>query len=94
VEQFSQVTFAGTREVAFVCDIRVELVRRRPEHAERPSGACVVPNARCDDASVTGDSAHLAKSLDGIGHEVDDQLCQGGIESPIPEGKLLCRCLA
>jgi hypothetical protein len=36
-------------------------------------------------------ASHLAKSCDGVRHEVNDQLCQGGVERSISERQLLRR---
>ena len=60
-----------------------------PVHAQRPLTAAVIPHARCDDASLTGDARHLAQPRYGIRHEVDDELREGGVELVLAERQLL-----
>ena len=74
-------------------DFGVELPRRVPEGAQRAGAAAVVPHARCDDAAASRDSCQLPQAGDGIGHEVDDELRQRGVELVVGEGQLFGRRL-
>ena len=49
----------------------------------------VVPDARGHDAAGPGDTSHLAEPRDRIGHEVDDELGQRGVELVVHERELL-----
>ena len=77
------------REVGLVVDLGVELPGRVPEGAQRPGTAAVVPHARRDDAAASRDSCQLTQARDGIGHEVDDELRQGGVELVVGKRQLL-----
>ena len=66
-------------------DLGVELARRLPERAERALPAGVIPDACCDAPAFARHARHLAQPRDGIGHEVDDELGQGGVERPVRE---------
>jgi len=51
----------------------------------------VIPDARCHDAVLARHAGHLAEPDDRIGHEVDDELCQGSVERAISERESLSR---
>jgi hypothetical protein len=90
-EQRTQLAPAGTGQPRLVFDVCVELARRSPEHAERPSPTSVVPHASCDGPVRPRHTCHLAHPHNGIGHEVNDKLRQCSIEPPILKRKRL-RC--
>ena len=90
-EQLSKVPFARTREPRLILDTGIELPRSLPKEAERPLTAGVIPDARRHDATVARDPRHLAKSLDGLCHEVNDELGQGRVEGLISKRQLLGR---
>ena len=89
VEKLGEVAPARAGKPRFVLDVGIEFARRAPEQTERPLATGVIPDARGDDPVGPGDPAHLAKSLDRIGHEMHDQLCQRRVEGLILERKLL-----
>lgn len=72
-----------TRELRLILGVAIKLMRRLPKHAERPLAAGVIPNTRCDDTMLARHARHLLKSPDRLRHEVNDELCQGGVESLI-----------
>jgi hypothetical protein len=90
-EQLSEVALTGTRELRLILGVAIEVERRLPKHAERPLAAGVIPNTRRDDAVLARDARHLAKSPDRLRHEVNDELCQGGVERPVPKRQALRR---
>ena len=90
-EELCKVAFARTRELRLILDTGIKLPRSLPEQAERPLTAGVIPNAGCHDAWVARDPRHLAESLDGLCHEVNDELGQGRVEGPISKRQLLGR---
>jgi hypothetical protein len=51
----------------------------------------VIPNARRHGTLAARHARHLAKSDDGVGHEVNDELCQGGVELVLSKRQLLRR---
>jgi len=51
----------------------------------------VIPDARRHDTIPARHACHLTQSQDGVRHEVDDELCEGGVERLIFERKLLRR---
>ena len=90
-EELAEVALARTRELRLTLDGGIELAGRLPEEAERPLVAGVIPHARRYDAVLARHARHLAKSFDGICHEVNDQLGQGGVECSSFERQLLRR---
>ena len=56
-----------------------------------PLAAAVIPHGRCDDAPIARDARHLAQPCHGIGHEVDDELRERGVELVVGERQLLGR---
>ena len=93
LEQLGQVPLAHPGEVRFVVDAGVELARGLPEDPQRALAPAVVPDAGRHDAVASSHSPHLGQAGDGIRHEVDDQLREGGFEGPICERELLSRRL-
>jgi hypothetical protein len=91
LEQLGKVTLAGTRKLRLILDLGIKLVRCLPEQAEWPLAATVIPNARCHDTTLARHARHLTKSHDGVCHEVNDELCQGGVERMISKRQLLRR---
>jgi hypothetical protein len=89
VEELAEVTLARAREVRLTLDVGIKVARRLPERGEWPPATGVIPHARGDDTVLARHASHLAKSHDGVCHEVDDQLCQGGVERSIFERQLL-----
>jgi hypothetical protein len=85
------VAFAGARKLRLILDVGIKLARCLPERAERPLAAGVIPNARGYDTKVARRARHLAKSRDGVCHEVNDELCQSGVEGLIFKRQLLRR---
>ena len=73
--------------------------RRRPDRArapraergQRPAAARVVPHARRDHPAGPGHPAHLPQPPHRIGHEMNDQLRQRGIEGAVGERQPLGR---
>lgn len=53
----------------------------------------MIPNTGGDHSPGLGDSPHLGKTSDRIGHEMDNQLRQSPVEDAIVEGKALGRRL-
>src|SRR5439155_8734482 len=90
-EQLCEVAFTGTRELRLILDVAIELTRSLPKHSERPLAAGVIPNTRCDDAVLARHARHLAKSHDRVRHEMNDELCQGGVERLVSKRQLLRR---
>ena len=91
LEELRKVPFASTRKLRLIVDVRIKLAGRLPKQAERPLAAAVIPYARCHDTMLARHTRHLAKSQDGVCHEVHDELCQGGIERLISKRQLLRR---
>ncbi len=60
-----------------------------PEGAQDGHALPIVPGARGDPAAASRHAAHLGHAGAGIGHEVDDELGQGGIERIVGEGEPL-----
>ena len=60
-----------------------------PEGAQRAFPARVIPHARGDDAAGPDDARHLVEARHGIGHEVDDELGERGVECPVLERQVL-----
>ena len=87
------MALAGTRKLRLILDVGIKLARRIPKQAERPLSAGVIPNARRHHTMLARHASHLTKSHDGVCHEVDDELCQDGIERLIFKRELL-RCSA
>src|SRR5437588_3191651 len=85
------MALTGARALRLVMDVAIELARRLPKHAERALAAGVIPNTRCDDAVLARHARHLAKSPDRVRHEVNDELCQGGVERLVSKRQLLRR---
>ena len=81
------------RELRFILDAGIELLRRLPEQAERPLAAGMIPHAGGPHTICARHARHLAQSRDRVCHEVNDELRQGSIEHVIPERQLL-RCAA
>ena len=92
VKQLDKVALAGSGQPRLTFDVGREFVRRRPEHAEGPLAALMIPDARGHDTLATGDAGHLAQPHDRVRHEVDDELCQCRVECPICERELLRGC--
>ena len=69
----------------------VDRVRRVPEGAEHRHPAAVVPRAGRDLAARLDDALHLPHAAFGVGHEVDDELREGGVERIVLERQLLGR---
>ena len=90
-EELAEVTLARSREVRLTLDMGIKLARRLPEDAEWSPAAGVIPHACRHDTVLAGDASHLTKSHDGVRHEVDDELCQRGVERSIFEGQVLRR---
>ena len=91
LEQLGKLALAGPRELRFVGRLGIELPNRRPEQAQWAPPTGVVPDARDDDSTRTGDSRHLAQAGDRIRHEMDDQLRESDVELGIGKGQLLGR---
>ena len=51
--------------------------------------AGVVPDAGHDDAVGSGHPRHLGQAGNGVGHEMDDQLGEGGVELVLVERQVL-----
>ncbi len=83
------MALTGARELRLVVNRGVELTSRLPEHAERALTAGVIPDARGHDTIPPGHARHLGQSSDRIGHEVDDELCEGCIERLVRERQVL-----
>ena len=81
----------GTRELRLILDVGIELARRIPEQAERPAASRVIPHACSHEPTRARHARHLPKSCDGVRHEVNDELCQRGVELVIAERHLLGR---
>jgi hypothetical protein len=90
-EELAEVTLSRTREARLILDSGVEVARRLPEHAEWSPASGVIPHARRDDTVLARHASHLAKTCDGVCHEVNDQLGQGGVERSIFERQILGR---
>ena len=88
-EELLEMALASTRQPGLVDDVGVELARDVPADAERTAAAVVVPDARGDDATRSGDPRHLPQPADRVAHEVDDQLGQGGVVRVVGEGEVL-----
>ena len=86
-EQFPQVAFTGSGKLGLVLRAGIELAGGSPEHGQRRAIAGVVPDARCDDPTGACHSRHLAQSCDGVGHEMDDELCECRVEDAVVEGQ-------
>ena len=84
-EEPGQMALAGAGQVRLVFGGRIQRAHCRPEHGQRPAAARVVPHAGTDDPAGPGHPAHLPQAQYRIGHEVDDQLGQRGIEDVIRE---------
>lgn len=91
LQQLRKVSLAGAGKLRLILDVRVEVTHRIPERAERPLAVGVIPNACGDDTMLARYARHLAKSHDGMSHEVNDELCQGGVEHLISKRQLLRR---
>ena len=87
--QLDQLALVGPGAVRLVRRVRIEVADRPPEEGQRTVTAAVVPDAGSDRAARPRHPAHLAQPLDGVGHEVHDQLGQGGVEAVVGEGQLL-----
>ena len=48
----------------------------------------MIPDASGHDSSLAGHPGHLAQTRDGLIHEVNDELREGGIEDPVLEREL------
>ena len=65
--------------------------RAAAQNGSAARAAGVVPDAGRDDAAGAGDARHLPKPGDRIGHEVDDELGERGVERGVGEGERLRR---
>ena len=90
-EELGELSLARARKLRLVLGVRIELARRLPERAERTLSTAVVPDARRHDTALARHASHLPKARDGVGHEVDDELRQGGVECTVVERQLLGR---
>jgi len=91
LEELAEVALARTRKLRLTLDVGIKFARRLPKQAERSLAASVIPNACRYDTVLARHARHLAKSYDGLCHEVNDQLCQGGVERPVFKRQLLRR---
>jgi hypothetical protein len=81
------------RKMAFTCSGQscltfgpgIALPDRLPEQAEWTTAAFVVPDTRRHDTMPACHTAHFPKACDGVRHEMDDELCERGIECVILE---------
>ena len=63
-----------------------------PEGREGRLTARMIPNARCNQAAVAGDTCHFSQATYGIFHEVNDELGQGRVELAVGERQLFSCC--
>ena len=89
LEQLCQVALAGAGEVRLTVDSGVERSCRVPEDSQGALTAAMIPDACGDDAVPAGHAAHLGQPLHRILHEVNDELCQGGVERGVRERQVL-----
>jgi len=89
IEQHGEPAPAGAGKRRFVLDVVVELPRRVPEQTQRPLAAGVIPDTSGNDSARSRHARHLAQPEHRIGHEMNDQLRQHGIEQTIPVRQLL-----
>ena len=88
-EQLGQVTLARAGESNSSVTVGSRRPRHIPEEPERAEAARVVPDARRNDAARSRDAAHLGEAGDRVGHEVDHQLGERGVERAVVEGQRL-----
>jgi hypothetical protein len=91
LKELREVALTGTRELRLILGVAIELERSLPKHAERPLAAGVIPNTRCDDTMLARHARHLAKPPDRLRHEVNDELCQRGVERLVSKRQVLRR---
>ena len=89
LEQLGKVTFPSPGEVRLVLSVRIDVVHRLPERRERAAAPGVIPHAGGDPSARPGDPSHLRQPGHGIGHEMNDQLGERGVELVVREGQLL-----
>ena len=88
-EQLCQVPATRPRQRVLAGSSWIEASRGRPKRAEWASSLDEIPDAGRDDAARLGDAEHLAEALDGIGHEMHDQLGERPVEGVAPQWKQL-----
>jgi hypothetical protein len=91
LEEPGQVAFADPGQVRLVVGRRVELAHGAPELAQRAAAARVIPHAGRHDSAGPGDPAHLPQPRGRVGHEVDDELRDRGVERAVRERQPLGR---
>ena len=81
------MALADTGSLRLIDDIRIKLPRRLPEDGKRPPAASMIPNASSNDPFLAGTwASHPAPPR--VGHVVNDQLGEGGIERSIRKRQL------
>ena len=87
----SSVRWPARARSGLVVDVGIELPRGTPEGARRARAAAVVPDARGDDTAAARHARHLLEAGDGVGHEVDDELRERGIEGVVGKRQVFRR---
>src|SRR3954447_23697674 len=85
VEELREVTLAPAGKGALAFLVRVELEHGLPERRQRRLLPCVIPDARRDHAARTCHASHFGEPLNGIRHEVHDELRQRCVEHAVGE---------
>ncbi len=92
-EQLCEVPLADPGALGLVVDRVAQAAHRRPEHRQRAALAGVVPDAGADHTAGTSDPSHLRQPDDRVGHEVDDELGERGVDRVVAVGQLLGHAL-
>ena len=89
IEQFGEVTLAGSVEIGLGVRRWIDGYRGAPEIGDRRTSTGVVPHAGRDHPAGSDDTTHLAEPDHWVGHEVDDELGEGDVEATVVERQLL-----
>ena len=88
-EELRKVALTRPGEPGLTLGFWIQLPDRVPELTQWPPTAIVIPDACRNDPTPTCDAGHFTQTVDGILHEVDNELSQCRIECPILERKML-----
>ena len=91
-EEFGEMTFARSGEVRLSFAVAIELACGVPEESEWSFAAVMIPDAGSHDSFLARHPGHLAQTRDGVIHEVNDELREGGVEAPVLERELFGGC--